>query len=151
ALFEPDVARHREQRRRPERAADAAGRVECAVGLHREDREVGVAHRLVVRRARRAAEFGGRLLRTLRLARADHHLVAAEGDEPRRERPPEAARAAEDRYLHTRSGACTTAAASRRAAPTSVISVCVASVRTPGTAPPAASASSITSTSRSPS
>ena len=82
-----------------------------------------------------------------------HDVVLAERGQPARERAAEAAGAAEDRDPHAGvPAACTVAAARRRAALTSVISVCVTTVlRRPGTGALGASASSTTSTSIRPS
>ncbi len=126
ALLEPDGTRDAEQRRRAERGRDAACRVERGVGLDREDDEVRAAHRVLVRRAAdvRALETGGRLACASGVSRADHDVVFAERGQPLRERVTEAARAAEDRDLHARVPAASiAAAASRRAAATSLISV----------------------------
>ena len=139
----------------PEGGSDRARRVERGIRLHGEHGKVGARDGVRVRRAGdpSAAELCRDLLRAGGVARADHHVVLGERNEPCREGAAEAAGAAEDRHSHASApAACTAACASLRAALSSVISVCVTTVwRMPGTGPAAASASSITSTSIRPS
>ena len=67
----------REERRRRRAHRRAPGRCRAArVGLHREHDEVGVRDGVVVRRRPRLPELLRRRARPLRVARADHDLVA---------------------------------------------------------------------------
>ena len=135
-----------EQGRRADRLGQRGG------GRERRRRPSSRARRgrrpdgLLVRRAAGGADFARLLLRALRVARADHDLVARL-DEARREREPEVARAADDGDLHAGTAPSATSA-SRRRASASLMSVRVTIGRTsPSPSRSSASASSTTSAS----
>ncbi len=126
-----DRARDTEERRRAERPCDRACGLERAVRLHREHDELRFADGVLVRGARGfAADLRRRRGGARRVARTDDHVVLAVLDEPHGERPAETAGPSEHRDSHAGApAASSTAAARRREASMSLISVCVTTVR----------------------
>ena len=119
------------------------------VGLRREDDEIHAADRFFVRRAWRRTDLARLLPCALRVAGADHDLVARL-HETAREREPEVTRAADDRDPHAGT-APNAVSARRRRASASLMSVRVTIGRTsPRLSRSSASASSTMSASTRP-